>query len=179
VLRIREPDWHEHRMLKGTDPDVNLHVFTLGSGEVERMLLFRNRLRADPRDREHYAAAKRGLSQRTWRYVQQYADAKAASSRRSWSGLAPRRPEVRRGVAGARRGARRGAAGQPDLLVLVAGHLSSPVAQLLGPDLGRRPRPRGWGRRLAAGALPRAPRRLLGGDHAGGPDPPLARRGCV
>src|SRR4051812_33330688 len=27
VLRIREPDWHEHRLFKGPDTDVNLHVF--------------------------------------------------------------------------------------------------------------------------------------------------------
>ena len=32
VLRIREPDWEEHRVLKRTDPDVNLHVFTTGRG---------------------------------------------------------------------------------------------------------------------------------------------------
>jgi GrpB-like predicted nucleotidyltransferase (UPF0157 family) len=76
VLRVREPEWHEHRMLKGTDPEVNLHVFTLGSGEVDRMLVFRDRLRAASVDRELYAAAKRALAQREWSYVQQYADAK-------------------------------------------------------------------------------------------------------
>lgn len=27
VLRIREPDWFEHRLLKRPDPEVNLHVF--------------------------------------------------------------------------------------------------------------------------------------------------------
>ncbi|HVL97560.1 MAG TPA: GrpB family protein [Solirubrobacteraceae bacterium] len=37
VLRIREPDWHEHRMLKGFDPEVNLHVFGADATEVERM----------------------------------------------------------------------------------------------------------------------------------------------
>src|SRR3954454_14488033 len=31
VLRIREPDWHQHRMLNGPDTDVNLHVFSVGS----------------------------------------------------------------------------------------------------------------------------------------------------
>ena len=31
VLHIREPEWHEHRVLKGPDTDVNLHVFALGS----------------------------------------------------------------------------------------------------------------------------------------------------
>jgi GrpB-like predicted nucleotidyltransferase (UPF0157 family) len=32
-LRIREPDWHEHRVFKGPDTDINLHVFTEGSLE--------------------------------------------------------------------------------------------------------------------------------------------------
>jgi GrpB-like predicted nucleotidyltransferase (UPF0157 family) len=76
ALRIREPDWHEHRMLKGSEPDVNLHVFTLGSREVERTLLFRDRLRAVPEDRERYADAKRALAQRQWKYMQHYAEAK-------------------------------------------------------------------------------------------------------
>src|SRR5205823_14004605 len=31
VLRIREPDWHEHRLFKGPDTNINLHVFTTGS----------------------------------------------------------------------------------------------------------------------------------------------------
>jgi GrpB-like predicted nucleotidyltransferase (UPF0157 family) len=31
VLRIREPDWHEHRLFKGPDTNINLHVFTQGS----------------------------------------------------------------------------------------------------------------------------------------------------
>jgi GrpB-like predicted nucleotidyltransferase (UPF0157 family) len=78
VLRIREPHWHEHRMLKGPDTDVNLHVFTTGSEEVGRMLRFRDRLRACAEDRERYAAAKRALAGRDWRYVQHYADAKSA-----------------------------------------------------------------------------------------------------
>jgi GrpB-like predicted nucleotidyltransferase (UPF0157 family) len=75
-LKIREPHWHEHRMLKGPDTDVNLHVFSAGCLEIERMLTFRDRLRADPADRERYEAAKRDLAARRWRYVQHYADAK-------------------------------------------------------------------------------------------------------
>ena len=30
VLRVREPDWFEHRMLRGFEPPVNLHVFPAG-----------------------------------------------------------------------------------------------------------------------------------------------------
>jgi GrpB-like predicted nucleotidyltransferase (UPF0157 family) len=76
VLRIREPDWHEHRVLKGPDTNINLHVFTSGSGEIDRMLAFRDRLRADERDRLAYERSKRELARRSWKYVQDYADAK-------------------------------------------------------------------------------------------------------
>jgi GrpB-like predicted nucleotidyltransferase (UPF0157 family) len=76
VLVIREPEWFEHRVLKGPDTNVNLHVFPAGCEEPERMLAFRDWLRADAADRELYAAAKRELAARDWTYVQQYADAK-------------------------------------------------------------------------------------------------------
>src|SRR6266851_6578780 len=51
VLRIREPDWHQHRLFKGPTIDLNLHVFTVGSSEIERVLLFRDWLRENPADR--------------------------------------------------------------------------------------------------------------------------------
>jgi GrpB-like predicted nucleotidyltransferase (UPF0157 family) len=76
VLRIREPEWFEHRVFKGPDTDVNLHVFPAGCVEVDAMLRFRDWLRANARDRELYAAAKRELAARDWKYTQQYADAK-------------------------------------------------------------------------------------------------------
>jgi GrpB-like predicted nucleotidyltransferase (UPF0157 family) len=78
VLRIREPEWFEHRVFKGPDTNVNLHVFSAGCEEVDRMLLFRDRLRSNAADRELYASAKRDLAARDWKYVQQYADAKTA-----------------------------------------------------------------------------------------------------
>ncbi len=78
VLRIREPEWFEHRVFKGPDTDVNLHVFTVGCGEVDRMLLFRDWLRTNAADRELYLNAKRELAARDWKYMQQYADAKTA-----------------------------------------------------------------------------------------------------
>jgi GrpB-like predicted nucleotidyltransferase (UPF0157 family) len=77
LLHLREPGWHEHRLLRGTDPAVNLHVFAAGSPEAERMLLFRDRLRSDPEELERYALAKRALASRTWAVVQDYADAKS------------------------------------------------------------------------------------------------------
>jgi GrpB-like predicted nucleotidyltransferase (UPF0157 family) len=76
VLHIREPSWHQHRLFKGPDTDINLHTFTVGCSEMERMLKFRDHLRADAADRQLYENAKRELAQRTWKYVQDYADAK-------------------------------------------------------------------------------------------------------
>jgi GrpB-like predicted nucleotidyltransferase (UPF0157 family) len=77
ILRIREPDWHEHRMFNGPEIDVNLHVYTIGSAEIERCLLFRDWLRTNTADRGLYAQTKRELAARQWTYVQNYADAKS------------------------------------------------------------------------------------------------------
>jgi GrpB-like predicted nucleotidyltransferase (UPF0157 family) len=76
VLRIREPDWYEHRVFKGPDTDVNLHVFSPGCVEIDRMLRFRDWLRGNAADRELYERAKRELARRDWKYTQNYADAK-------------------------------------------------------------------------------------------------------
>jgi GrpB-like predicted nucleotidyltransferase (UPF0157 family) len=76
VLRIRERDWHQHRVFKGPDTNVNLHVLSVGSPEIERILAFRDRLRADEGDRRLYEDTKRRLAAQRWRYVQNYADAK-------------------------------------------------------------------------------------------------------
>ena len=76
TLRVREPDWHEHRMFNGPETAVNLHVFGPGAPEIDRMLRFRDHLRTDPEDRDRYAAAKRELAARHWRHIQDYADAK-------------------------------------------------------------------------------------------------------
>lgn len=78
VLHIREPDWYEHRLFKGPDTAINLHVFSLGCEEIERMLRFRDWLRTNPADRELYERTKRELARQEWKYVQNYADAKSA-----------------------------------------------------------------------------------------------------
>ena len=77
-LTIREPDWHQHRLFKGPDTNINLHVFTIGSPEIERHLLLRDWLRANPRERELYAETKSKLASQKWHYVQNYADAKSS-----------------------------------------------------------------------------------------------------
>ncbi|WP_436886098.1 GrpB family protein [Nocardiopsis dassonvillei] len=78
VLVIREPDWYEHRVFKGPDVNLNLHVFSEGCAEIERMRLFRDHLIANADARERYVAVKRGLAERTWERIQDYADAKSA-----------------------------------------------------------------------------------------------------
>ena len=78
VLKIREPDWFEHRLLKSPAFDVNLHVFSQGCAEIERMLAFRDWLRTREDDRLLYQRTKQDLASRTWKYMQNYADAKSA-----------------------------------------------------------------------------------------------------
>lgn len=77
-LRIREPEWFEHRMFKGPDTDINLHVFSLGAPEIDRILRFRDWLRSNESDRDKYAQVKRSLAKKKWRHVQHYADAKTS-----------------------------------------------------------------------------------------------------
>jgi GrpB-like predicted nucleotidyltransferase (UPF0157 family) len=77
TLRIREPDWYEHRLLKPPQVPGNLHVFSVGCPEIEQMVLFRDWLRNHTDDRTLYEATKRELAARTWKYTQNYADAKS------------------------------------------------------------------------------------------------------
>jgi GrpB-like predicted nucleotidyltransferase (UPF0157 family) len=76
VLHIRENEWNQHRMFKGPDTDINLHVFSSGCPEVNRMLMFRDWLRRNAEDRDLYARTKQALAARRWPGVQSYADAK-------------------------------------------------------------------------------------------------------
>ena len=77
-LRIREPNWHEHRMFKGPAADINLHVFSSGCLEINRILNFRDWLRSNAADRDLYERTKRSLAEKEWADVQDYADAKTA-----------------------------------------------------------------------------------------------------
>jgi GrpB-like predicted nucleotidyltransferase (UPF0157 family) len=76
VIREHEPDWYDHRVLKGPDTNVNLHVFSAGCRELDRMVGFRDWLRSHDDDRELYESTKRELLKRDWKFVQNYADAK-------------------------------------------------------------------------------------------------------
>lgn len=85
VLTVREPWWHEHRLLRagetvlghaGAPPvpgvAVNLHVFGPDSPELVKHVVFRDWLRADAADRERYAHVKREAAQHPGQLVLEY-----------------------------------------------------------------------------------------------------------
>lgn len=85
VVRIREPaddpdsPFHAaepHLVFKGSERDLNLHVWSAGSPEITKLIQMRDWLRSHPDDCRRYEQAKRRLIERTWDNVQQYADAK-------------------------------------------------------------------------------------------------------
>ena len=76
MLRVREPDFYEHRMLRTPAQDVHLHVFSLGSPEIERYLTFRDRIRRNADERQRYEAAKQTLAAQPWPDMDAYAKAK-------------------------------------------------------------------------------------------------------
>lgn len=78
LLRIREPNWYEHRMFKGPGADINLHVFSSACPEINRILSFRDWLRSNAADRGLYERTKRDLAEKEWTDIQDYADAKTA-----------------------------------------------------------------------------------------------------
>jgi GrpB-like predicted nucleotidyltransferase (UPF0157 family) len=75
-LRVREPEFWRHRMLRTPARDVHVHVFPPDSPEVERYLLFRDRLRGEAAEREMYESAKRRLAAQDWPSRDHYAQAK-------------------------------------------------------------------------------------------------------
>jgi GrpB-like predicted nucleotidyltransferase (UPF0157 family) len=76
LLRIRETNWHEYRMFNWPDTEINLHVFSSGCPEMDRILMFRDWLPSNAADRDLYARTKLALALQEWKYVQNYADAK-------------------------------------------------------------------------------------------------------
>lgn len=76
VLRVREPDFDQHRMFRTPELDVHVHVFSKGSKEIARYLDFRDQLRRDDDDRRRYEALKRELATRDWPHMDAYAAAK-------------------------------------------------------------------------------------------------------
>ncbi len=62
VHTVREPWWHEHRLVKYADPLAHVHVFGPDCPEVVRHLMFQAWLREHPEDLSAYAEAKRAAA---------------------------------------------------------------------------------------------------------------------
>lgn len=62
VLALREPSWHQHRLLQRDAPSVNLHVFGPDCPENIRHRMFRDWLRGHDEDRDRYARAKQAAA---------------------------------------------------------------------------------------------------------------------
>ena len=77
VLRVREPDFEEHRMFRTPELDVHVHVLSRGSPEIERYLRFRDALRATPFLRARYQELKRSLAAQGPQDMNAYARAKS------------------------------------------------------------------------------------------------------
>jgi len=75
-LRVREPDFHQHRMFRTPQRDVHIHIFSPGCPEIDRYLLLRNHLRTTPAARAQYESLKRHLATKQWPDMNAYAAAK-------------------------------------------------------------------------------------------------------
>lgn len=76
-LRVREPEWEEHRCLRAQQPATNLHVWSPGAREPRRHLLFRDWLRTHPEDRDRYAEVKSAVAARGFTDAMLYNNEKA------------------------------------------------------------------------------------------------------
>ena len=76
LLRVREPNWNEHRMFRTPEKDVHIHIYSVGCPEIQRNLIFRNRLRQNAEDRNLYGETKRNLATQEWSDMNAYANAK-------------------------------------------------------------------------------------------------------
>lgn len=77
VLRVREPEFEEHRMLRTHDGDVHIHVLSRGSREIGRYLRFRDALRDNAEFRARYQGLKQALAEQNWPDMNAYAAAKS------------------------------------------------------------------------------------------------------
>lgn len=75
-LRVREPDFDQHRMVRAPERDVHVHIFAPQSKKVRRYLVFRNQPRSNAEERTTYEKTIRTLAKREWEDMNDYADAK-------------------------------------------------------------------------------------------------------
>lgn len=76
VLRIRQPDWNEHRAFKSERMNINLHVWNADSPEIDRHIAFRDWLKNHPEDFALYATSKQRIAAGNFNNMWEYADAK-------------------------------------------------------------------------------------------------------
>ncbi|MFT2112746.1 GrpB family protein [Marinomonas sp. 2405UD68-3] len=75
-LRVREPDFFQHRMVRTPKRDTHIHIFSEGCGEIEKYLLLRDYLRNKKEARDEYEQVKLAFSKQSWTDMNAYADAK-------------------------------------------------------------------------------------------------------
>ena len=63
-------------MFRTPEHDVHVHIYSAGCPEIQRNLIFRNRLRQNTDDRRRYEQTKRELATREWADMNDYAQAK-------------------------------------------------------------------------------------------------------
>jgi len=78
VLRVREPDWEEHRLVRLDAPYANVHVWSPGAQEPRRHAAFRDWLSEHADDRAAYADLKCSLGERGFTDAMLYNNAKGA-----------------------------------------------------------------------------------------------------
>jgi GrpB-like predicted nucleotidyltransferase (UPF0157 family) len=76
-FHVREPDFYEHRMFRTTARDVHVHFHSADSPEIERHLIFRDRLRKNDEERRTYEEVTRKLATQSWADMNAYAQAKS------------------------------------------------------------------------------------------------------
>jgi len=63
-------------MFRTPEKDVHVHIYSTGCREIQRNLLFRDRLRTNFDDRRRYEQTKRELAMQDWSDMNDYANAK-------------------------------------------------------------------------------------------------------
>lgn len=76
-LRVREPEFDEHRLVRTPERDVHVHIFPPHSKEIDRYLAFRDHLRTNAEDRAIYERTKREFADQDWEEMNDYANAKS------------------------------------------------------------------------------------------------------
>ncbi len=75
-LRVREPDYYEHRMVRTPEKDVHIHIYPPAAPDVERYYFVRDELRQNEALRKKYGELKQKLASQEWADMNAYSAAK-------------------------------------------------------------------------------------------------------